>query len=36
MSNLGGVLIVITCAIIVAAWGDWKIGTNDKKIDSYD
>lgn len=30
MSNLGGVLIVITCAMIVAAWGAWKIGTNDK------
>ncbi len=30
MSNLGGVLIVITCAIIVAAWGAWKIGTFDK------
>jgi hypothetical protein len=31
MNDLVGVLIIITCAIIVAAWGAWKIGTNDKK-----
>ena len=34
MSDLVGVLIVITCAIIVAAWGAWKIGTNNKNRQS--
>ena len=31
MNDLVGVLIVIICAIIVAAWGTWKINIFDKK-----
>ena len=34
MNDLTGILIVIICAIIVAAWGAWKIGTN--KINNND
>ncbi len=30
MSDLVGALIIIICAIIVAAWGDWKTRTFDK------
>jgi uncharacterized membrane protein len=30
MNDLVGVLIVIICAIIVAAWGAWKTITFDK------
>lgn len=36
MNDLTGIIIVIICAIIVVAFGTWKIGTNNKKIDSYD
>ena len=31
MNDLTGIIIVIICAIIVAAWGACKIGTNNKK-----
>ena len=30
MNDLVGFLIIIICAIIVAAWGAWKIKTFDK------
>ena len=30
MNDLVGVLIIVICVLIVAAWGVWKIEINDK------